>query len=202
MIKLTQSQQFILLLMKSNSKKLYKKKHMLALFSIGIWELYQFDAIKIKKKNIIPCPEINKDFFENSYQKKLLELIKETNPKSISYVIEKHIIYSSKEFKKYIQSILDLLVEHNYIKFIHKKKLRESKYILTDKSLDLENENIRLVDYILYKLKYNKEASMSTSTSFELDHFTKKYIDIFFNEYRYNKVEWVVVAIVSLFIGD
>lgn len=202
MIKLTQSQHFILLLMKTNPKNIYKKRYMLALLSIGIWELHQLDAIKLKKKNIVSYPDINEDVFTYNFQINLLKLIEETNPKSVSYIIEKHIVFSSKQFKSYIQSILDSLIEHDYIKFVHKNKFSKSKYILTNKSLELENENIQLVDYILYKLNYNKEAIRSTSTSFELDHFSKKFIDTFFDEYRFNKLEWVAVAIVSLFIGD
>lgn len=116
-----------------------------------------------------------------------------------SYLIEKHVIHRSKELRKYINSIINSLIEAGYIVIDNKGITR--RYICNYKMKDirLDDEMEQLSDYILYRLRYKKRKDMEYLA---FEKYISDYVNSFFLEYKYNKFEWIGITIVSFFIDD
>lgn len=204
MINLTKTQQFVLLLLQENASHsfLYKKKNITAIFSIGIWELFQAKAVNIKNRRIVPCASNSEGDLQYEYQRKLFQLIHDTNPQSMSYLIEKHVVYRSKYLKDSLKAIIDSLIECGYITTSNKKHFGKPIYsfILTD--IRIDDEMKQIIDYMLYRRYYKKKNSKKVTINFTIDRHLREYLDKFFDEYRYNKLEWIIIALISFFTGD
>lgn len=86
------SQQYLLYILKDKPKIIYRKKCKLGLLAIGIWELFQYGAIDLKKNCLISISGYDNNKLQDDFLKELLLILTKSKKQSLTAIVEKHII--------------------------------------------------------------------------------------------------------------
>lgn len=192
------SQQYLLYILKDKPKIIYRKKCKLGLLAIGIWELFQYGAIDLKKNCLISISGYDNNKLQDDFLKELLLILTKSKKQSLTAIVEKHIIYSSRQYKRYMEAISNSLVEQGYIIELKKCKMCRKKYkISNDFKIEFNFESNNIIKYVMSKIENtdNKDTSIT-------DYFMKKYVDKLFDEFKFHKLETLIIIILSFFTDD
>lgn len=201
MVNLSLVQQYVIFLLerKCAYNELYKKKNMVGLISIGIWELSQVGAVKIVDEKKLNVQETSQSEFAHEFQKILFQMISETKPCNISYFVEKHVMNKSIFLKRYIKSIVDSLIDcHVLICYGENKK--RTVFKVNELIQDRYDRKNSVCNYVQHRILFDNDKNRESQCKF--DRAVVKYVDLFFDEYKYNKLEQIFFEIVAFFTGD